>query len=254
MRLARKLTVVLVLGVFAVLAVYAWVTVQRVLNLFDVDQRHDATLMGRALGTAVAEAWRTRGEDQALKVVQHANVKDGQLKVRWVWLDAQVGEKHHPMAPLEALEPVALGKDVSTISSEEGGGYFYTYIPVRVPGPRKGALELSESLARKREFVQSTLVNAVIATGVVAAVCGVLAMLLGVWFVGRPVRSWSRRRVASAPATSRAARAADPRRARRAGREIERHVRGGSRRRGQGRPRRPRRASPPSSSCATPTA
>jgi signal transduction histidine kinase len=63
----------------------------------------------------------------------------------------------------------------------------FTYVPLPPHGNAKAAVEVSESTAPKHDYVKTTVLT-VLGSGVAMAfVCGALAMLLGAWFVGRPV-------------------------------------------------------------------
>lgn len=71
MKLARKLTLALVLGILLVLAANAAFRVRRELALFENDSRRDSLLLGRMLAGSVARLWPTIGEAQALDLVGH---------------------------------------------------------------------------------------------------------------------------------------------------------------------------------------
>jgi two-component system, NtrC family, sensor kinase len=73
----------------------------------------------------------------------------------------------------------APGEDVDSI---------YAYIPVRIPGDQRGAVELRESLSTERAFVRAQIGQAIVTTIILALVCGLIATALGIAFVGRPVR------------------------------------------------------------------
>jgi signal transduction histidine kinase len=62
-------------------------------------------------------------------------------------------------------------------------------VPLATPSRRPSALELSESLAEEHEYVRRTIADTIVLTLALVAVCGALAMMLGEWLVGRPVRA-----------------------------------------------------------------
>ena len=60
-KLARKLTAALVLGIFAVLLVQSITRVRREMGMFENDMRREGRTMGRVLATAATEVWTTDG-------------------------------------------------------------------------------------------------------------------------------------------------------------------------------------------------
>src|SRR3954465_633561 len=96
MKLARNVTIALVLGVFLVLALSAYMRVRADAGLFESAIRRDDHTMGRALAAAVLEVWRTEGEARAIHLVDEANERESQVDIRWVWLDAPRGDRFGP--------------------------------------------------------------------------------------------------------------------------------------------------------------
>jgi signal transduction histidine kinase len=185
MKLSRKFAFVLFLGMCCVLAVQAYFTYQREVDLFETDMKRDQRLVGRVLAGAMASLWHRDGEKAALELLEKEDAKRGHLAIRWTWLDAPPGSPHRPRVDgLDAGEEkvgIELGRGASRS--------LYTYVPVRVDPARRGAIEIAESLQEERAYVRSTLVRILVTVIAVAAVSGLLAMGLGAWFVGRPTRA-----------------------------------------------------------------
>ncbi|WP_437286861.1 sensor histidine kinase [Sorangium sp. So ce406] len=189
MKLARKLTLALVFGVFLVLALSAYVQIRRDAMVFENDVQRDHHTMGRALAAAVTEVWRSEGAARALRLVEDANEREQQVNIRWVWLDGQTDEPHRPRLAPELLVPVAGGQAVVRRIPQKDADLLVTCVPVPVPGDRAGALELSESLAGARRYIRSMILSTAITTAALTLVCGLLTTGLGVWLVGRPMRT-----------------------------------------------------------------
>ncbi|APR86412.1 sensor histidine kinase [Minicystis rosea] len=189
MKLARKLTFALVLGVFVVLALSAYVRVRREAGIFEADIRRDNHTMGRALSAAVLEVWRTEGEARALHIVSEANERESQVDIRWVWLDAPDGDAFAPRLPRANVGPIREGREVVQKTPREGVSWMVTCLPVPVPSARLGALEISESLAGERMYIRATAVSTLFATAALTLVSGLITTGLGVWIVGRPMRA-----------------------------------------------------------------
>jgi signal transduction histidine kinase len=189
MRLARKLTLSIVAGVLVVLSVHAIFAVRAEVAYSERSIKRDAHLTGHALVTLVADVWRRDGEVRALQMIDEANEEDSHVRIRWVWLNAREDDPYAPRAPRALLGDVALGREVTVPGiTPQGDEVMRTYVPAAIQRGRPGALELSTSLALSRRYVSVMIRNTLITTAVMAAVCGALALLLGGWFVGRPIR------------------------------------------------------------------
>jgi two-component system NtrC family sensor kinase len=189
-KLARRLTVALVLGIFAVLAVYAYSRVRRETGVFESDMRRDGHIMSRVLGTAAAEVWRTNGEAQAKQLIAQVNESESNVTIRWVSLAAPPGDRFAPRLGRAELAPVAEGREITGKARDpDGSEHLITYLPLRVGGRIEGAIELAESMAGERAYIRATITNVLLATATLALVCGAMTIGLGVWFVGRPMRS-----------------------------------------------------------------
>ena len=192
MKLGTKLGVALILGVFLVLAGFAYVRFQREIQLFDSDTRRDHRTLGRTLAVAVGQVWEGEGELAAHELVRRVNATRAEITIRWVSLapDAPV-ERQPAVGPIAAQKLVA--DDVAHVvrrePTDEGGGgeILYTYVKAPVPGHPAGAIEIGESLAAKNAYLASTLRNTVLASLIMAVVCSLMAMAIGAHFVGRPV-------------------------------------------------------------------
>jgi two-component system, NtrC family, sensor kinase len=181
-RLTRKLTVALFMGILALLLVNAWFRVKREIALFESEAKRDHHVMARALSVSVAEVWRVEGEARALELVSRVNEAESHLSIRWVWPDAAPGS---PMAPAISLER-ELATEFAVVDRVRSPGRVLTWMPV-VVGGKKGGIELEESLANEREYVRATISRFAFATLNMAVVSGVIAMTVGILFVGRPV-------------------------------------------------------------------
>ncbi len=187
MKLARKLVVAFLLVVCAVFAVYAANRVDREIRLFETDMQRDAKVLGRALSAAMIEVWKADGEASALRIVALADAQSKDVKIRWVWLEGADPGQGAQLTPAE-LDAILRGREVVRMDSmSSDSSHLYTYVPVPVPASRRGALELRESLREERAYIRSTIVNTVLVTAVLVATFGLVAMLLGMWFVGRPI-------------------------------------------------------------------
>jgi two-component system NtrC family sensor kinase len=188
MKIVFKFTIFLIVGILLVHAGSVLVRVRREQAFFQEDISRDSRVLGRALGYAVELAWLIRGEKDAIDIINHANEKESNVFIRWVWLNAKPGEDNAPSVTLYLLEPLKKGTPV-VARFGKGEGALYTYTPVRVPSEKGlGAIEIADPLADERRYLLESIRNASITAGIVVTLCAISALFLGVVVIGRPVR------------------------------------------------------------------
>lgn len=187
MRFARKLAYALWLGIVVVYGINGWTRYQREADLFETDIRRDHEVMGRGLVAAVAEVWEDEGQARALDIVGRANAREGAILIRWVDPRPGAAPEHVPTAPLAALATVSAG-EIASWTEEAGPGRLVTYVPLGVNGRWLGAIELSEALTAERDYLRASLWRMLLTFGSLALMSGLVAMVLGARFVGRPIR------------------------------------------------------------------
>jgi two-component system NtrC family sensor kinase len=190
MRLALKFTIAFLAGMCLVLAVYGYSISRREIAAYTTDMKQDHRILGCALALAVSRAWEHAGEAAALQLIRQANTNESsnQMNVRWVWIDRPGRTTAHPPLSDQALTRLRNGQTVMSDEYDSGRtGHFVTFVPVTIPGTGIGAVEITESLAGLREYTRETFLRILTATGAVIATTGMLAVVLGFRFVGRPV-------------------------------------------------------------------
>jgi signal transduction histidine kinase len=187
MRLARKLTVVLLVGIVAVFAVDTFLIGRLYAQTLNADLRHDHRVLARALRLAASTTWLDRGEAEARKLVAEANEREGQVRIRWVRLDVPPGSSDAPDLDAARIVPL-LARDeiVNFEGGTDGARSFYTY--TTIPGDPPAALELFDNLADVRAFFDSRARLKLLSFAAILAVCGLLTWIAGLRLVGRPVQ------------------------------------------------------------------
>lgn len=183
MRLTRKFIAALVIGVALVALVQGYLDYQREKDLFDRQLRGEAAALGRALGRGVADVWQRDGEQAARQFLEVAATKSGRLQARWVWLDAK--GRDEPRAPRSEL--AALAPDQVVVFRDDTRRHLYTYIRVEVTEPRLGAIEIAQSLEQLDSYISESLQTRVIGSASAVGIAALLALGLGVVFIGRPI-------------------------------------------------------------------
>ncbi len=189
MKLSLKFALSFLLGIGGVLAVHFSLRIKREVNLFDQDFRQDHETMGRDLAAAVKRIWQTSGESSATAFVQEANDSKSNIQIRWIG-QGQLGaiDAPSPILAAEFQDLHAENRILSRILRKNEGEFLYTFVPVSNGPVRLGTLELAESLTNARTYVRSSITRQVVATAIIVAITGLIALVLGMWIVGRPVR------------------------------------------------------------------
>jgi two-component system, NtrC family, sensor kinase len=189
MRLAIRLSSVLILGMVAILAIDAYETIQREGEVLRADMQHDTQLLGHSLKGLIVDVWRNSGEKRAMELIGDANRDEGNVHVRWVWLDAVNDDPYKPAVDKGQLEAVVQGAEASfTLTDLPTSPRLVTYVPVLVPNDRAGALELSESFSSVEGYRRRTITRTLRVMAGLMAFGTVGVVILGAWFVGRPLR------------------------------------------------------------------
>jgi len=175
MKLFYKVYLFLIVLLILVLGGSGYLSYQREITLFDSDMESDALLIGRALSGLIEHAWKESGPETALTLINDANIKEHQLKVRWVWLEASTEAPYVPQVPLERLDKVAQGKCISLkMNTSEEGAYRFTYVPVDVDERHAGAIELAESQSLRMRYHYDSLLHLVYTTALLLLLTGSL--------------------------------------------------------------------------------
>jgi two-component system, NtrC family, sensor kinase len=184
MRLTRKFIAALVVGVALVALIQGYLDYNREREVFDRQLQSEAKALGRALANGIADVWGRDGEAAAQEFLRIATPKGERTQVRFVWPDAK--GRFAPKIPREQLEPMMLKGESVTVSDHDTG-YLLTYIPLRLPEDRVGALEITQSFEVFDTYARDSLRNQIIGSAAAVAIAAVLALGLGVVFIGRPI-------------------------------------------------------------------
>jgi signal transduction histidine kinase len=177
-RLVQKLTLAFLAGSFAVLGVNGVVRVRREIRFFESAAVRDHRAIGGTLAVAVAATWRTEGEARARALIDEAQRRQGRVQLR-------LG----PLPAFDAAASTTLAQEGALTRVEQGAkdDLRVTYFPV-VGAPGDPVLAISEPLAEERAYIRRNVVDTLLLSGALAAISGLLAMLLGTWLIGWPVQ------------------------------------------------------------------
>jgi two-component system NtrC family sensor kinase len=184
MRVALKLMVVFLGLLVTVLALEGWQRLRREREVVERDIAHEQRLLGRALRPSVRLALRAgdlRGAEELLQVAEEGEAEVG---IRLVALGPDgVGTAPAVRAPLTG----DARKEATHVDRTNEPGTVYTYVPLGDDAPGT-AIELAEPLAKAEARIRQGAMGLLWTTLAVAFGAAWLAVLVGNWIVGRPVR------------------------------------------------------------------
>jgi len=188
MKVARKLTAALVLGLIVIMSAYAWVQMRNEVTILQADLGKNAKF-GRGAARLIEELWGILGEERTRALIRDADqAGPSELRMRIVWLtDEELATLGLTDDQWQAMfDPK---HNVVVVRPQEGHRFErYTYVTLELPGERPAALEIAEQLTAQREYINMNRASIAIATLMIVAVAGLTAMGLGYWLVGVPVR------------------------------------------------------------------
>lgn len=192
MRLARRLTLALLLGITMVMAVSASLQVSRERELFATDTAADELEIARAVRAAVGFIAASDGVARAEALVRSIDAAERRTRLRWV----ELGDTHPDTMPhldADAVTSLRTGREASVEEQVGDDRRRFTYLPVLSSDgtPTPYAIEVSESLAPQAAYIRGTHVHIVLKTLLIIAVCGLVVSIVGMWLVGRPIQALS---------------------------------------------------------------
>ena len=188
MKLASKLIFSVVTAIVLILAIDGFISFKHQRDLFEADMHHDIRVLGLAIRPLVIETWNSDGRERAWKIIEDANQAEPSIDVRWVWLNAPLGQPHAPHVSTERLKPVHQDQLLSLTIQEKGKpGQFYAYFPITINGEQPGALEFHESLAELDNMDHHAMIKIISLTAALVFFSAIAALLLGIHMIGRPL-------------------------------------------------------------------
>jgi two-component system, NtrC family, sensor kinase len=189
MKLYAKLVAFLLFGIVIFLGIDAFITFKSQISGYKNNMYEDACLVGFAMKGLVEDAWREKGEEFALKMIEGTNEEVYRINIKWVWLDTEANDVNAPRISGQNLKDVIKGKVVSIEKQDkEGILSLYTYVPVAADPERLGALEMSEPLSELTKYTHSIMIRLLILIVSIALLSSLVVIFLGLKFVGWPLR------------------------------------------------------------------
>jgi signal transduction histidine kinase len=173
-------------AIIVVMAVDAGLQLRREVRLFEDDMARDEEAMGRALQVAVERVATSDGADAAADLVARMRGSQTRVGLHWVWLDGPTTPR---TLPPEVDRTVRSGEVAHVVLEDaDRDERQLTYVPLRLPGDRAAALEISEPLSAQRSFLRRTELQVLGTLLVLVVLVGGATLWIGVVLVGRPLR------------------------------------------------------------------
>ncbi len=188
MRIARTLTVAVVLSTASVLGVNLYLRVQRESALFESDMRHDHEILGKSLAVAVSDVWQTGGADQARGFLARVNARVPSVALRWVWTTTPGADADRPLRDPALLDRSRAGDVDHWVDRTSDPGRLVSYVAIPVEGSNGTSIEISESLGDEHLYLWQTIHRTALWTAVVLLSSSLLTLGLMERLLARPVR------------------------------------------------------------------
>ncbi|MEQ9500485.1 MAG: ATP-binding protein [Deltaproteobacteria bacterium] len=187
MKIAQRLTAALVLVVTLTLCIRAFVDMRRAIARNEEGVHRTQQQLGEVLDVAIRQIWRSDGWEQALVFLREVEKKQGDLRVRWVWLEKNENNDYKPLIPVSTIRSRVQGESTIAFEREDLSGYIVTYRPVRLPELPLGAVELTRPTADDDEQIKTEAIRQITAGLLAILVYMVVASVLGRRWIGQPI-------------------------------------------------------------------
>ena len=189
MRLALKLVLAFMLANIVLAGIYGGLAVWGEVDQFKNCAAEEAQEMHEVLEKVMGQAWRRESDPDIQKSLDTLiSAREEPVRVRWVLFDAKPESTFRPVAPPERLTVIVIqGHDPFEIEEFEGTDNLYVYWPVALTADRKGRLEFAFPETDLKAAMRGVIVRTTLLIGGMLLISGLVAVLLGVRLVGRPL-------------------------------------------------------------------
>ncbi len=187
MKLANKFTAALVLVIAPTLAVRTVVQTRTAIEREEARVHSEQAQLGDVLHVAVTEIWESEGWEKSLAYLRKVEAQQGDVGIRWVWLEEQSRAEYHPKVELQRVRERRDGMNTIAFDSAEIPGFLVTYRPVQLKDVPLGAIELLRSTEEAEAFIRAEILSQVGISVLSLLVYGLVAAVLGGRLIGRPI-------------------------------------------------------------------
>ncbi len=190
MRLAMKLALVFMVANMTLAGVYGYLAMRREADVFHRQVAEEAEEMEPVVERLLADAWTMKRDIGVRESLQRLCGENPQpMRVRWVWFDDAAEKEFRPAATSDLLTAVALQEHrVLETEAPDGASFLVIYFPMSLNPDRRGGLEFSHPTTTLTADQRDVITRTGLLIFGMALISGLLAIFLGVRFVGRPLQ------------------------------------------------------------------
>ncbi|MHB0955132.1 MAG: sensor histidine kinase [Pirellulaceae bacterium] len=187
MKLAAKLTTVLLLGVLSVIVVAELILLRHENERMNEEMRAQATQLAGTMSDVISQLWSVANESTAIAAVENINRSSSSWSVRLVYLDVGRSPEHAP------LSPTVIGRPLTAVYSErycdaQGQEHLCTYAQLALATAPTAAIEVAEPISHPNRNSLFFARHALVLMGATTLLGAVLAVALGSAWIGQPLR------------------------------------------------------------------
>tara|TARA_R110002073_G_scaffold240208_8_gene401887 strand:- start:3355 stop:4719 length:1365 start_codon:yes stop_codon:yes gene_type:complete len=178
MKLAAKLILIFLVGVFAVVSLFAWQTVQRQ-HAWQRQQREaHAHELVETMQSAIDSVAGSNSRVTFRQAVEVTMEQRGGPRMRWI--DGQ---------EVPSAEQQTVARSMSSVSVTDANGTrtAYSYVPLNVDGKKMGTVEVSQPISEQDSFVRDSVYASLLSLLGVAGLSALVIYWGGVQLVGKPL-------------------------------------------------------------------
>ena len=165
MKLTAKIVSIFFIGILIVSSIFAWIAIRWEERAFYEKANNQAKQMAVSLQEKIVLAWSEQGEEGIFRFVRQASEADQHWELKWFWMQPNSTTK-------EQMQPRR----------------FCHYHGIVLDSERSGQLEISQNLEELKQNKRSAIQKILIFFAAQVVVSGLILMLFGIRFIGRPIR------------------------------------------------------------------
>jgi two-component system NtrC family sensor kinase len=188
MKLAAKITILLLLGTLPLIVIAESISLQRENEQMSREMRADATQLARTISNMVDQLWILGDESRARQAIEQINQLHNTTHVRVVYLGVDPRSPDAPLSP--TVTAASLARSYSDNYRDEfGQEHLCTYARLQVNvEPSGAAIELAEPIRHTNRNSWYFAWHAAVLIGSTSLLGAVIVVAIGSTWIGRPLR------------------------------------------------------------------
>ena len=195
MRLTLRLIGTLLAAILVIIAIDGFWSIRREEKLFSAKMEENATLLGETTARLFSDIWRNQGPQRALALIREVNRSEHRIKVRWISTDKNESDLYAPLVPLEQLLQAPRDAGATFRIENDSLKLMAVYMPISDTNLALGFLEMTEPLSDLNIYTRETLLRTILLSGALVLSAGIILLMFGTYFVGRPLRQLVQRTI-----------------------------------------------------------